>query len=54
LAIAAPTWTEMMPATTSHTAGIRSGSRTEPLCQIVSRREFPAGLVAESYVHVAS
>jgi hypothetical protein len=38
LAIAAPTWTEMIPDNTSQTAGIRSGSRTAPLCQMLTIR----------------
>src|SRR5215207_8152052 len=40
LAIAAPTCTEMIPVITSHTAGIRSGSRTEPLCQTYAGPEY--------------
>jgi hypothetical protein len=33
LAMAAPNWTEMIPATTSQAAGIRFVRGTEPLCQ---------------------
>jgi len=34
LAIAAPTWTEMIPEITSHAGGIRLSDRTAPLCQM--------------------
>jgi predicted transcriptional regulator len=44
LAMAAPNCTETIPVTTSHAAGIRFVTRTEPLCQTWLRQQHPSVL----------
>jgi hypothetical protein len=39
--MAAPNCTETIPVTTSHAAGIRFVTRTEPLCQTWLRQQHP-------------